>query len=97
MTTQDDDIEMYLPRRGGRRYVKTGRRSGRPAMAEGERMVSQIANLRPAQIAWLRAQPDGISAAIRNAVAKAMQTDALAKQTAVPGPAEHTTNSGEFD
>ena len=96
MTTQDDDIEMYLPRRGGRSYVKTGRRSGRPALPPGERMRPQIANLRPAQIAWLRARPEGISAAIRNAVAKAMMA-AQKVDTDVNADHDPVPPKGDFD
>ena len=77
-------------RGGGRNYVPTGRPPGRPSLPPGERMVHQMLSLRPAQIEWLRAQPQGISAAVRNAVSKAMQ-DAHKAASAVP------PSTGDFE
>ena len=69
---------------GGRRYVPNGRPPGRPPLPPHERMVPQMLSFLPDQLEWLRAQPQGMSAAARNAVAKAMMEAAKIAASVAP-------------
>ena len=103
-TIEDDDNPPpgWKPlSKGGRNYVPTGRPSGRPPLPEGQRMISQILSLPPAQVNWLKAHPKGMSAAARNAIAKAMSFEQKA-----PAPTDSDVNAdydppvvskGDFD
>ena len=46
---------------------------GRPRLPVNQRTVNVSVALMPAQVAWLRSRPEGISVTVRNLVAKGMQ------------------------
>jgi len=70
---------------------------GRPMLPARERLMLVSLRLPPPMLAWLKAQPQGVSAACRRAIARQMQEDLKHRQLAdapTTGQLETITTAG---